>query len=118
MAAALAQMTTSELRAVIEAIVEQKLLELLGDPDEGFPQRKSLHDRLLRQKQAVAGGERGEPLEGGSLFIVKDPWMLVKTISSFTVAHSITLPIATLGHARAPGSPLIAATALSIKGLS
>jgi hypothetical protein len=58
-----AQMTTSELREMIETIIEQKLLELLGDPDEGLPMRKSVRDRLLRQKQAVAVGERGEPLE-------------------------------------------------------
>jgi hypothetical protein len=56
-------MTKSELREMIETIIEQKLLELLGDPDEGLPIRKSARDRLLRQKQAVAVGERGEPLE-------------------------------------------------------
>ena len=50
----------------------------------------------------------------GLLFIVKNRWMLLKTISSFTVAHSITLAIATLGYARAQGPPLTAAIALSI----
>jgi hydrogenase/urease accessory protein HupE len=50
----------------------------------------------------------------GLLFIVRDRWMLVKTVSSFTVAHSMTLAIATLGYARAPGPPLTAAIALSI----
>ena len=29
------QMTKDELREMIETIIEQKLLELLGDPDEG-----------------------------------------------------------------------------------
>lgn len=47
----------------VETAIEQKLLELLGDPDEGLPIRKSVRDRLLRQKQAVAAGERGKPLE-------------------------------------------------------
>lgn len=61
MAATVAQMTKGELREMIEAIIEQKLLELLGDPDEGLPIRKSVRDRLLRQKQAIAEGERGEP---------------------------------------------------------
>jgi len=42
---------------------EQKLLEMLGDPDEGLPIRKSVRERLLRQKQAVAAGERGKPLD-------------------------------------------------------
>jgi hypothetical protein len=50
----------------------------------------------------------------GLLLIVKDRWMLVKTISAFTVAHSITLAIATLGYASAPSAPLNAAIASSI----
>jgi hypothetical protein len=58
-----AQMTREELREMIETIIEEKLLELLGDPDEGLPIRKTVRERLLRQKEAVAGGERGDPFE-------------------------------------------------------
>lgn len=50
----------------------------------------------------------------GLLLIVKDRWMLLKTVSAFTVAHSITLAIATLGYAEVPALPLNAAIALSI----
>jgi HupE / UreJ protein len=50
----------------------------------------------------------------GLLLIVKNRWMLLKTVSAFTVAHSITLAIATLGYANAPVIPLNAAIALSI----
>jgi len=50
----------------------------------------------------------------GLLLIVRDRWMLVKTISAFTVAHSITLAIATIGYASVPAAPLNAAIALSI----
>ncbi len=50
----------------------------------------------------------------GLLLIVQDRWMLLKTITAFTVAHSITLAIATLGYAEAPVLPLNAAIALSI----
>lgn len=50
----------------------------------------------------------------GLLLIVGNRWMLVKTITSFTLAHSITLAIATLGYASAPIPPLNAAIALSI----
>jgi hydrogenase/urease accessory protein HupE len=50
----------------------------------------------------------------GLLLIVSDRGMLVKTITSFTAAHSITLAIATLGYASAPLPPLNAAIALSI----
>ena len=50
----------------------------------------------------------------GLLLIVADRWMLLKTITAFTVAHSLTLAIATLGYAAAPLPPLNAAIALSI----
>ncbi|MFN8008525.1 MAG: HupE/UreJ family protein [Terriglobia bacterium] len=50
----------------------------------------------------------------GLLLIVTDRWMLLKTVTAFTVAHSITLAIATLGYAEAPVLPLNAAIALSI----
>jgi hydrogenase/urease accessory protein HupE len=50
----------------------------------------------------------------GLLLIVADRWMLLKTITSFTLAHSITLAMATLGYASAPLPPLNAAIALSI----
>lgn len=61
--ATIAEMTKDELRELIESVVEQKLLELLGDPDEGLPIRKAVRKRLLKQKQAVAEGERGDSLE-------------------------------------------------------
>jgi hypothetical protein len=50
----------------------------------------------------------------GLLLIVKNRWMLLKTVTAFTVAHSITLAVATLGYANAPVVPLNAAIALSI----
>jgi hydrogenase/urease accessory protein HupE len=50
----------------------------------------------------------------GLMLIVRDRWMLVKTVTAFTLAHSITLAIATLGYASAPIPPLNAAIALSI----
>lgn len=50
----------------------------------------------------------------GLMLIVDSRWMLLKTITAFTVAHSITLAIATLGYASAPMPPLNAAIALSI----
>ncbi|HXK10944.1 MAG TPA: HupE/UreJ family protein [Vicinamibacteria bacterium] len=50
----------------------------------------------------------------GLLLVVADRWTLVKTITSFTLAHSVTLAVATLGYASAPLPPLNAAIALSI----
>jgi hypothetical protein len=62
MAATVARMSKHELKEIIESTVEQKLLELLGDPDQRLILRKTLEDRLLRQRKAVASGERGESL--------------------------------------------------------
>lgn len=50
----------------------------------------------------------------GLLIIVRGTRPLVETITAFTVAHSITLALATLGHANLPGPPLNATIALSI----
>jgi hypothetical protein len=63
MATKVAQMTKEELKEMIGELIEQKFVELIGDPDEGLSIRKSLRDRLLRQKRVVARGERGERLE-------------------------------------------------------
>jgi hypothetical protein len=50
----------------------------------------------------------------GLLILVSGRTMLIKTITAFTIAHSITLAAATLGFASIPGPPLNAAIALSI----
>lgn len=50
----------------------------------------------------------------GLLLIVRDRWMLVKTVTAFTAAHSITLAVATFGVATVAPAPLNAAIALSI----
>ena len=62
MAATVARMTKHELKEIIESTVEQKLLELLGDPDQGLVLKKTVKDRLLRQRKAVASGQRGKAL--------------------------------------------------------
>ena len=63
MARIVAEMTAGKLKRLVGLAVEEKLIELLGDPDEGMVLRESLRKRLLRQKRAVAKGERGELLE-------------------------------------------------------
>lgn len=50
----------------------------------------------------------------GLIWLVRSPGMLVKTITSFTVAHSITLAAATLGWLGVPERPVNAIIALSI----
>jgi hydrogenase/urease accessory protein HupE len=50
----------------------------------------------------------------GLLLMIESRGMLLKTITAFTMAHSITLAAATLGHAHVPVPVVNAAIALSI----
>lgn len=63
MAKTVADMTATELRQLVSSVVEEKLMQLLGDPDERLVLRENVRKRLLRQRQAVSKGERGESLE-------------------------------------------------------
>lgn len=56
-------MTKDQFREMLGETIEQKLIELLGDPDEGLSIRNSVRMRLQRQRRKVAHGERGEPLD-------------------------------------------------------
>ncbi len=66
MANTISGMTPSEFRELVEAIVEnaveRKLVELLGDPDDGLQVRKSVQERLLQQQRDVKAGQRGRSL--------------------------------------------------------
>jgi hydrogenase/urease accessory protein HupE len=48
------------------------------------------------------------------LLLTKGTWRLVKTVTAFTVAHSVTLGLATLGIVHVPSRPVEAVIALSI----
>ena len=50
----------------------------------------------------------------GLTLIVRGPALLVKTITAFTIAHSLTLAAATLGLVAVPQAPVEAVVALSI----
>lgn len=50
----------------------------------------------------------------GLLLIVRRTMLLVKTITAFTIAHSVTLGMATLGFVNVPQAPVEAVIALSI----
>jgi hydrogenase/urease accessory protein HupE len=50
----------------------------------------------------------------GLLLIVQSTKLLIKTITSFTLAHSVTLAMATLGFVHVPQAPVEAVIALSI----
>lgn len=48
------------------------------------------------------------------ILLIRDRWMLLKSITAFTVAHSITLAGAALGYVSLPQAPVEAVIALSI----
>ena len=48
------------------------------------------------------------------MLLVRDPWMLLKTVTAFTLAHSVTLTGAALGYLSLPQAPVEAVIALSI----
>ena len=63
----IAQMTQAEFKEMLEAVVkstvEEKLLEILGDPDDGLELREAVRDRLIRQRKAVVDGQYGQSME-------------------------------------------------------
>ena len=63
MAANVGQLSTDELKEIIGSVVEEKLKEILGDPDEGLDLNTNIRERLLLQQRAVSEGERGETLD-------------------------------------------------------
>lgn len=52
-------MTTAQLNKRIGAIVEQKILEFLGDPDEGLQLKKSF---VLKLQKRMRGNRKTVPL--------------------------------------------------------
>jgi hypothetical protein len=77
-------MTKDELRAMISEVVEQTLLEILGDPDDGLEVRETVRARLLRQSHSVGLGERGIPLD--DIDLDNEPTQLVEK-NGLLVAH-------------------------------
>lgn len=63
MIATVGKMTKKEFSSLVENAVERKMIELIGDPDEGLELRSNLQARLFRQQAKVQAGERGELLE-------------------------------------------------------
>jgi hypothetical protein len=59
MSTSVAQMTKKELAQMLSNVVEKKLLELLGDGDEGLVLKERVRRKLVRQRKAVAKGDRG-----------------------------------------------------------
>lgn len=69
---------------------------------------------LIHGVEHILGGFDHLLFVFGLLLLVRGGWMLVKTVTAFTLAHSLTLALAALGALHLPGPPVEATIALSI----
>lgn len=63
MALTVGEISPSDLHEMIDEIVEQKLRQLLSDPDEDLVLRDEIVTRLQKQRQAGQAGVRGYSLD-------------------------------------------------------
>lgn len=56
-------LSVEDLKALIGEVVEEKLKEVLGDPDWGQELRPEIVERLRKSLAAMEQGEKGIPLE-------------------------------------------------------
>ena len=63
MSVKVAELTVDELTQVVQEAVEQKLIEMLGDPDEGLELREEIKARLRRSLEAEQSGVQGIPAQ-------------------------------------------------------
>ena len=56
------ELSVEQLIALIQEAVEEKLQEILGDPDQGLELREDIKERLKQSLSAVERGERGIPI--------------------------------------------------------
>jgi hypothetical protein len=96
----------------VDTIVRPEAPQMRIDLKAGAPTAVSAF--LLLGIQHILTGPDHLLFVLGLLLIVRDRWMLVKTVSAFTVAHSLTLAAATLGHIQLSTPLLNALIALSI----
>lgn len=59
----LVQISTHDLRRMVDEMVEEKLATFHMDPDEGLEITDEIQERLLRQQKEVENGKSGEPFE-------------------------------------------------------
>ena len=56
-------LSVEQLRSLVQEAVEEKLKEMLGDPDVGLELREEVKKRLRSSLNAVESGERGIAME-------------------------------------------------------
>ena len=56
------ELSVEQLKALIQEAVEEKLQEILGDPDQGLEVKEEVKERLRHSLAAVKRGEEGIPI--------------------------------------------------------
>ena len=56
------ELSVEQLKALIQEAVEEKLQEVLGDPDQGLELKDDIKERLRRSLSAVESGDEGIPI--------------------------------------------------------
>ena len=57
------ELTVEQLRTLIQEAIEEKLEEVIGDPDHGLELREEIKEKLRRSLAAMQGGEKGIPID-------------------------------------------------------
>ena len=57
------ELTVEQFKSLIEEVIEEKLEELIGDPDIGLELREEIKERLRSSLAARQRGEKGIPIE-------------------------------------------------------
>lgn len=57
------ELTVEQLRTLIQEAIEEKLEEVIGDPDHGLELREEIKEKLRRSLAAMQAGEKGIPID-------------------------------------------------------
>jgi hypothetical protein len=57
------ELTVEQFKVLIQEAVEEKLEEVVGDPDIALELREEIKERLRNSLAAVQGGEKGIPID-------------------------------------------------------
>lgn len=59
----LIELTNEDIKELVDEFVEEKILHILKDPDEGLELREDIKIRLKKSLKSQANGGKGIPLE-------------------------------------------------------
>jgi CRP-like cAMP-binding protein len=57
------ELTVEQFRNLVQEAIEEKLEEIIGDPDLGLELREEIKERLRSSLAAMQGGQKGIPVD-------------------------------------------------------